>query len=60
MKIVSGKFGGRKLLSPQNKDVRPTSDKIRGAIFNMLQSRGAIEGANVLAGAGGRVPFPDL
>ena len=50
MKIVSGKFGGRKLLSPQNKDVRPTSDKIRGAIFNMLQSRGAIEGANVLDG----------
>lgn len=48
MKIVSGIFGGRKLFTPQNRDVRPTSDKIRGAIFNMLQSRGAIDGANVL------------
>lgn len=48
MKIVSGIFGGRKLFTPQNKEVRPTSDKIRGAIFNMLQSREAINGANVL------------
>ena len=48
MKIVSGKFGGRKLFTPQNRDIRPTSDKIRGAVFNMLGSREALKDANVL------------
>lgn len=48
MKIVSGKFGGRKLVVPKSRDIRPTSDKIRGAIFNMLASRDAIEDASVL------------
>ncbi len=48
MKIVSGQFGGRRLQVPKNRDIRPTSDKIRGAIFNMLHSRGAIEDAVVL------------
>ncbi|MGH1377919.1 MAG: 16S rRNA (guanine(966)-N(2))-methyltransferase RsmD [Alphaproteobacteria bacterium] len=48
MKIVSGKFGGRKLFVPKNNEIRPTSDKIRGAVFNMLQSRGAVEDCRVL------------
>lgn len=48
MKIVGGKFGGRKLSVPKNRDVRPTSDKIRGAVFNMLSSRGALENSRVL------------
>ncbi len=48
MRIVSGRFGGRKLNVPKGRDIRPTSDKIRGAIFNMLASRDAIEGAYVL------------
>lgn len=48
MKIVAGHFRGRKLLVPKNNDIRPTSDKIRGAVFNMLQSRGALDGAHVL------------
>ncbi len=48
MKIISGKFGGRKLHPPQSNDIRPTSDKIRGAVFNMLASRDALAGACVL------------
>ena len=48
MKIVAGKYGGRRLIEPKGRDIRPTSDKVRGAIFNMLVSRGAIEGAQVL------------
>ncbi|PCJ03271.1 MAG: 16S rRNA (guanine(966)-N(2))-methyltransferase RsmD [Alphaproteobacteria bacterium] len=48
MKIVAGHFGGRKLFVPKNNDIRPTSDKIRGAVFNMLQSRGVLDGAHVL------------
>ena len=48
MRIVSGQFGGRQLEVPRNRNIRPTSDKLRGAIFNMLVSRGAVEGAIVL------------
>lgn len=48
MRIVSGIYGGRKLNVPQGRDVRPTSDKVRGAIFNALNSRMDIEGAYVL------------
>jgi 16S rRNA (guanine966-N2)-methyltransferase len=40
MRIISGKYGGRKLalqVSGKNVAVRPTSDKVREAIFSMLQ-----------------------
>lgn len=48
MRIVAGEFGGRILKTPKDSDIRPTSDKVRQAVFNMLHSRGAVEGANVL------------
>ncbi len=48
MRIVSGKFGGRKLFVPAGDNVRPTSDKVRGAIFNALQSRGVVHEAKVI------------
>lgn len=48
MRIVSGKYGGRRLNAPEDQAIRPTSDKIRGAIFNALLSRIDIEGAQVL------------
>ncbi|HBR69531.1 MAG TPA: 16S rRNA (guanine(966)-N(2))-methyltransferase RsmD [Rhodospirillaceae bacterium] len=48
MRIVSGIYGGRRLAVPKGRDIRPTSDKVRGAVFNMLRSRGAAEGAQVM------------
>ena len=48
MRIVSGIYGGRVLKSPQDQSIRPTSDKIRGAIFNALLSRVDVDGARVL------------
>lgn len=49
MRIVSGIYGGRKLNSPDgDKTVRPTSDKVRGAIFNALFSRVDLDGARVM------------
>lgn len=48
MRIVGGEHSGRKLAVPKGRDIRPTSDKIRGAIFNALAARGAIEDAHVL------------
>ena len=48
MRIISGKFGGRPIKTPKDNSIRPTSDKIRGAIFNALGSRADIEDAVVL------------
>lgn len=36
MRIISGEKRGLKLLSPLDYDVRPTSDKVKGSIFNIL------------------------
>lgn len=36
MRIVSGRFKGRRLSSFKGMDIRPTSDKVREAIFNIL------------------------
>ncbi len=48
MRIVSGKYGGRKIEVPRGDSIRPTSDKVRGAIFNILGSLGVVQGASVL------------
>ncbi len=45
MRVVGGKYGSRILKAPKNDAVRPTSDKLRGAIFNILRSRGVLDGA---------------
>ena len=39
MRIVGGKYRGKKLISPMSQNVRPTSDKAREALFNILRSR---------------------
>ncbi|MBR6355795.1 MAG: 16S rRNA (guanine(966)-N(2))-methyltransferase RsmD [Alphaproteobacteria bacterium] len=39
MRIVGGKYRGKKLWTPEGKDVRPTSERAREAIFNILYSR---------------------
>ena len=36
MRVTGGKFGGRTLVAPRDARVRPTSDKVRQAIFNIL------------------------
>jgi len=39
MRITGGKLGGRRLVAPDDMRVRPTSDRTRQAIFNMLQHK---------------------
>ena len=39
MRIVGGKYRGKKLLSPEGKNVRPTSERTREAVFNILFSQ---------------------
>lgn len=36
MRIITGEYRGRKLQTPRNYDVRPTTDKVKEAIFNLL------------------------
>ena len=36
MRIVAGKFRGRALATPENGAIRPTSDRVREAVFNIL------------------------
>lgn len=38
MRIVGGKYRGKKLWAPEGKAVRPTSERTREAIFNILYS----------------------
>ncbi len=55
IRVVSGEFGGRKLAVPDGLATRPTTDKVRQAVFNSLDSAGLIDGASVadlFAGSG--------
>src|ERR1019366_1764864 len=53
MRIISGSFGSRTLVAPPGLDTRPTSDRLRETLFNVLAPR--IEGAvlaDLYAGSG--------
>jgi 16S rRNA (guanine966-N2)-methyltransferase len=55
MRVVAGELGGRRLVAPAGATTRPTSDRVREATFNSLESAGDIEEATVLdlfAGSG--------
>jgi 16S rRNA (guanine966-N2)-methyltransferase len=36
MRIVGGRLGGRTLTGPKSQAIRPTSDRLRGSLFNIL------------------------
>ncbi len=53
MRIIAGKFKGRALITMKDKSIRPTTDRVKESIFNLLQ--GVVEDARVLdlfAGSG--------
>jgi len=53
LRIIAGKYRGRNLKSPPSLQVRPTSDRLRETLFNVIAPR--IEGARFLdlcAGSG--------
>jgi len=53
MRVIAGRLGGRHLKAPRGRGTRPTSDRVREAVFALLRE---VEGARTLdlfAGAGG-------
>lgn len=48
MRIISGKLGGRVLNVPKGLPVRPTTDRTKEALFNILSNRFDFEGLRVL------------
>lgn len=51
MRVIAGRFKGRRLGTPTWEGLRPTSDKLRETLFNIVAPR--IEGARVLDGYAG-------
>lgn len=52
MRVIGGRLGGRRLTAPRGRDTRPTSDRVREALFSILDP---VTGARVLdlfAGSG--------
>jgi 16S rRNA (guanine966-N2)-methyltransferase len=53
MRVIAGRYGGRRLQAPPGAATRPTSDRVREALFSVLGGR--VGGARVLdlfAGSG--------
>ena len=48
MRISGGVHRSRRLASPRGKGTRPTSDRVREALFSILESRGLIREARVV------------
>jgi 16S rRNA (guanine966-N2)-methyltransferase len=45
VRVVAGVLGGRRLVAPRGRSVRPTADRVREALFSIL---GEVDGARVL------------
>src|SRR4026208_2415022 len=53
MRIIAGKYGGRNLKSPPSFEVRPTSDRLRETLFNVIAPRiGGARFLDLCAGSG--------
>lgn len=52
MRVIAGTLGGRSFDSPRGHRTHPMSDKIRGAIFNMLGDLNGLKVLDAFAGSG--------
>ncbi|MCL4422013.1 MAG: 16S rRNA (guanine(966)-N(2))-methyltransferase RsmD [Actinobacteria bacterium] len=48
MRVIAGRWRGQTLRVPPRSQVRPTSDRVREAIFDMLASLQAVQGSKVV------------
>jgi 16S rRNA (guanine966-N2)-methyltransferase len=52
MRIVGGALGGRRLAAPPGRATRPTSDRVREALFSMLGPLAGARALDLFAGSG--------
>ncbi|MCB1385124.1 MAG: 16S rRNA (guanine(966)-N(2))-methyltransferase RsmD [Nitratireductor sp.] len=48
MRIVGGEFRGRRLAAPKSDRIRPTTDRNRESLFNILSNRIDLDGSRVI------------
>ncbi len=56
MRIISGKYKGRRIVPPTNISARPTTDFAKESLFNLIENKACLDGIDVLdlfAGTGG-------
>jgi 16S rRNA (guanine966-N2)-methyltransferase len=52
MRVIAGRLGGRRLKAPPGRRTRPTSDRVREALFAMLGDLGGERALDLFAGSG--------
>jgi 16S rRNA (guanine(966)-N(2))-methyltransferase RsmD len=52
MRVIAGRFGGRTLRAPRGRDTRPTSDRVREAVFSILGPLDDLRVLDLFAGSG--------
>jgi 16S rRNA (guanine966-N2)-methyltransferase len=52
VRVIAGRYGGRRLKAPRGRTTRPTSDRVREALFSMLGDVGDARVLDVFAGTG--------
>ena len=52
MRVIAGRFGGRRLAAPRGRDTRPTADRVREALFSTLGPLGGETVLDLFAGSG--------
>jgi len=52
MRVVAGRYGGRTLKTPRGREVRPTADRVREALFSILGPLDGLAALDLFAGTG--------
>lgn len=52
MRVIAGRYGGRRLVAPKGRTTRPTSERVREALFAMLGDIGGARVLDLFAGTG--------
>jgi 16S rRNA (guanine966-N2)-methyltransferase len=52
MRVIAGTHGGRELVAPEGRATRPTSDRVREALFSILGDVGGLRVLDLFAGSG--------
>jgi 16S rRNA (guanine966-N2)-methyltransferase len=52
VRVIAGRYGGRTLVAPRGRATRPTSDRVREALFSVLGDVGGLRVLDLFAGSG--------